>query len=270
MGIINKYIKLTEFNVPLSQYLRVGSEWTMKWTKQLYQCQYHRLYLVKDGEGLVYTPDGETVLEKDTVLFFPAFSIKETVCDSYLEKYFIHFQANTDFNNVLEYSIKSRKLPASADSDTLFRTVYNNYAKNTAEAYFSVQGALRMILAPFLRETSYVGTEFTRFGEVLTYIENNLEKDITLKELADIANLNGVYFSNLFCKTLKLPPTQFIINKRLQKAQMLLHDSDLSAKEISYQCGFSSETYFFSLFKQRYGITPLAFRNESREATTLG
>ena len=54
----------------------------------------------------------------------------------------------------------------------------------------------------------------------------------------------------------------YILTVRMQKAKFLLRNEDLSISEISYKVGFSSQAYFSTVFKSKFGITPKAFREK--------
>ncbi|WP_242457863.1 helix-turn-helix domain-containing protein [Pedobacter sp. BS3] len=57
--------------------------------------------------------------------------------------------------------------------------------------------------------------------------------------------------------------TDYILNRRLQKAKYLLLNEDLSIAEVTYQVGFSSPTYFATVFKARYDCTPTAYKKNA-------
>ena len=85
-----------------------------------------------------------------------------------------------------------------------------------------------------------VSTEF--------YVDhNNLEKKITLKDIADIAYMSQSHFSALFKKFNGISPWDYITIKRVEKAITLLKTTNLSKLEIAAQCGFSSHSNFYKM-----------------------
>jgi transcriptional regulator GlxA family with amidase domain len=63
-------------------------------------------------------------------------------------------------------------------------------------------------------------------------------------------------FERFVKKTLNTTPVRYVINKRLEKAYILLNENKLSIKNIAYQVGFSSITYFNKCFKMIHGVPP--------------
>lgn len=97
---------------------------------------------------------------------------------------------------------------------------------------------------------------------VLSYIDSHLDKDISVLQLANIMNLDTVYFSNLFCSTFKIPPIQYIQNKKMDLAQNLLLNSMMSIREIALKCGFEDSDYFSRIFKKKMNMSPRQFRGK--------
>ena len=124
-----------------------------------------------------------------------------------------------------------------------------------------IQGAMNLILAPFFKNLAEKRTSLIKFESVLSYIEENYKKDICLDELSSIMNISTTYFSNNFKSVFHISPKQYILNKRLEEAQRLLLQSELSIKEIAYATGFQNESYFSEYFSSRIGISALKFRN---------
>ena len=87
-------------------------------------------------------------------------------------------------------------------------------------------------------------------------------KDLSLESLADIAGLSPKYLSSLFHKETGKTLTSYIQEVAIDKARNLLTYSDYSLGEISSYLGFSSQSYFISVFKRHTGLTPRAYREK--------
>lgn len=96
----------------------------------------------------------------------------------------------------------------------------------------------------------------------IDYIYNHLHYKITLKELAETAELSESYLSKLFKKELGVTISQYITQKRVEAAENLLKYSDYSCTEISNYLCFSSESYFIQVFKSYTKMTPKEYRNK--------
>ncbi|MEF2248241.1 response regulator transcription factor [Paenibacillus sp. IITD108] len=96
--------------------------------------------------------------------------------------------------------------------------------------------------------------------EVKEYVQQHLDQNITLQEVAEKVYLNAQYLSYLFkCETGQ-NYGEFVTEERIGKAKLLLKDTNLKIREISVMCGYTHEKYFMSVFKQHAGVTPSQYR----------
>lgn len=96
----------------------------------------------------------------------------------------------------------------------------------------------------------------------LDYIYDNLHTKLTLKKLAEIANLSPSYLSKLFHKEVGLTVSAYITKKRIEAAGDMLKFSDYSCIDISNYLCFSSESHFIQVFKKHTGYTPKIYREK--------
>ena len=94
------------------------------------------------------------------------------------------------------------------------------------------------------------------------YMWENIDRNITLAELAKVAHMSPFHFSRVFKAVTHVTPHQALIRMRLQKARTLIPRSD-SLTEIAYRCGFSDQAHFTRTFKSRTGYSPKQFRKMS-------
>ncbi|WP_109353958.1 helix-turn-helix domain-containing protein [Sphingorhabdus sp. EL138] len=104
-------------------------------------------------------------------------------------------------------------------------------------------------------------TKQEKLRKSVTWIEDNLGERITLKQLSLIAGISEWYFVREFKSCFARSPYQFVLERRLAKAQRLLRESTLTICQIAYDCGFSSQSHMTTTFKQRLGVTPKVYRN---------
>jgi AraC family transcriptional regulator len=93
-------------------------------------------------------------------------------------------------------------------------------------------------------------------------IEQNLDRAMTIQQLAQTANVSISVFAHSFKKEMGISPYQFIINQRLERAKKLLLDRDtnLPISTICQMCGFSNTSVFTTRFRQKYGLSPAKYR----------
>jgi AraC-like DNA-binding protein len=162
-----------------------------------------------------------------------------------MNKYYIHFLADSPIFGLYRYISDKYSEDADQMTEYLFRTVVDNYTKNTHEAYLKVQGAMNLLLSPFFSQVSADRHNLLKFEGVLRHIDQNYKRNIPLSELAGIMNISTMYFSNYFKQVFHISPKQYILNKRLSESQRLLLESEMSVKEIAYAVGFENESYFY-------------------------
>jgi YesN/AraC family two-component response regulator len=94
----------------------------------------------------------------------------------------------------------------------------------------------------------------------LRYINENLSRNLTLREVAEACFLAPSYFSEKFKTTMKVGFCRYLNALRMKKAARLMSIKDLKCREISEMLGFSSESYFSRVFKRATGRTPEEYR----------
>lgn len=100
-----------------------------------------------------------------------------------------------------------------------------------------------------------------RLTAMLEWLRINIQKDISIDEIAHEFKFNKDYMSRLFKKHTGTSIKNYINSMKVSKAKELLCRSDMNIKEIAYWLGFNDEKYFMRLFKEYEHLTPSAYRN---------
>jgi AraC family transcriptional regulator len=102
---------------------------------------------------------------------------------------------------------------------------------------------------------------------VVEYIEGRLDAGLTLEQMAAVARLSAYHFARQFKWATGLPPHQYVILRRVERAKELLQTgTDLSLAEVAAHAGFSDQSQFTHHFKRLVGVTPGRFRTPARIA----
>ena len=104
-----------------------------------------------------------------------------------------------------------------------------------------------------------------RMRKFLEYIEENLDQDISLEEMAASAGVSRTEALRCFHKTLQTTPYSYVMGVRLSRAADLLAETGLSVGEIASRTGFNQQSYFGKRFKEKTGMTPLEYRRKMRK-----
>src|SRR5260221_5787079 len=106
-----------------------------------------------------------------------------------------------------------------------------------------------------------------KLRRVIEYIMENLEGSPTLEQMAAVVHLSPYHFAQQFKAATGLAPHQYVITRRVERAQHLLRgDGELGLAEVAFRAGFSDQSHFSSHFKRIIGITPGQFRISARKA----
>jgi len=100
---------------------------------------------------------------------------------------------------------------------------------------------------------------------VLDYIESNLGGQLTLTELARIADLSLHHFARMFKRTIGVAPYRYVLERRVERAKWMLRTARASLVDISLAVGFDSQSHFTSAFGRMVGATPTEFQGSSRK-----
>ena len=101
---------------------------------------------------------------------------------------------------------------------------------------------------------------FKRIRTAREYIDANLQKDLSLKDISEVATMSTFHFVRSFGDFYFISPHQYLVKKRMEKAKFLLVDSDMTAEQIAVDTGFENKTSFGRLFKQKTTFTPIEYR----------
>lgn len=111
-------------------------------------------------------------------------------------------------------------------------------------------------------EASPGGLTPGRLRRVIDYIQEHLERDLSLVELAAVAHISPYHFTRLFKQSTGITPHQYVLRRRVDKAKHLLKDEKLSIAEIAYATGFPNQAHFTTMFRRFVGVTPAVYRKK--------
>jgi AraC-like DNA-binding protein len=110
--------------------------------------------------------------------------------------------------------------------------------------------------------------EYRTMQHVIGHIVSNLEHPLPVEELAKVAGLSRAHFSRIFAASEGVPPAEFVLQKRLERAIKLLTKTDgMPVKEVAIRSGFRDANYFSKVFRRTYGTNPTEFRTTGMYAS---
>ncbi len=135
---------------------------------------------------------------------------------------------------------------------------------------FSAISALYNLLGAIIDNNMYTSVSsgnklpasknLTKLKKVLSFIRENYDKQITLKSMAEKANMSQKYFCSFFKEMTRKTPMEYLILYRIECAARKLRSSDMNVTDIALSCGFNDLSYFIKTFKHIKGVTPAKFK----------
>jgi AraC family carnitine catabolism transcriptional activator len=104
-----------------------------------------------------------------------------------------------------------------------------------------------------------------RLLKVIALMEENIEDPLTANELAEQSHISMRQLQRLFKTHFDTSPSCYYLKIRLERAQQLLKESQLSISEIGIACGFNSAPHFTTCYKNQYNLSPSEERNANME-----
>lgn len=101
-----------------------------------------------------------------------------------------------------------------------------------------------------------------RLRHVLEYVEQKLGEDLSLAELAAVADLSPYHFARGFKESMGVAPHQYVLTKKVDRARELLTQRRMTVAEISQALGFSDQSHFTRVFRRFTGTAPTQYATE--------
>lgn len=260
------------------------------WNYKNVNSPFARIYLVRQGIAKLHLQDQVQSLTPGHLYLIPPFTLHSYECDDFYTLYYIHIYENPLSNQrILEDYIfpvevdatpldsqlveqlavinPGRNLkeydPSNYDnSSTLMQNILL-HTKNPTYTMMETQGILLQLLSRFMKEATHK-YEITdnRIRKTIRHIRKNIDKNITIDELTEICCLSKDHFIRLFKEEMHITPVQYINQKKIEKAQLLIITDNRPVKDIAYTLSFENVSYFNRLFKRYTGLTPVMYKSK--------
>lgn len=216
----------------------------------------------------------QTYVRQGNVSIIPADLPHETIIENKLEMIVINFERSQIEKIADELTGKSVEIIEKwAAQDILIRQLglelRQEFIQGSPRTLYA-ESVVNILSTHLIRHYSTNNIEIKnceskisahQLKQVIDYIDENLENNLTLAELAAVAQMSQYRFARGFKKATGFSPHKYLILQRIERAQNLLNQNKLSIAEISYQLGFTSQSHFTTTFRKMTGITPKYYRD---------
>jgi AraC family transcriptional regulator len=220
-----------------------------------------RLMATSDAGNMCVTPAGKSVaaswddtIDNMGILLDSDFAAK-TAAENHFSTSFHFMESVQREDPMIQHMGLALLDEAKAESpsgrlyaDSIIQTLTLHLLKN----YTTAKNAIR--------EAIHGGLSGYRLRRVKEFIHANLEEDLSLAEIAGVADLSQFHFARAFRKSTGMTPQQYLMQQRIESAKTLLTQADLPLVEVSLRTGFKNQSHFTALFRKFTSFTPKAWR----------
>ena len=281
--MLKDLIENLKLSVNVARYAELDSGWsTSSFDKRDRILPFGQLYLPIEGEGYIVYYGQKYHLQPGYIYLIPPYAPVEASCPKRLVKYWLNFNAyildsDLDIFNIIEVPIE---LPVKENNREYFIRLFRELAirhytpgenrenRNVIDK-FTECGILTILLTPFLNAVKIKSSKAKfenskRISNILSYIEKNLDKSLTLRQLGKEFCLSPTYLTNFFASVMGVPLMTYCYGRRIKRAIDLLCYTNLSINEIIVRVGASDASNFSKKFKQQIGVSRLTFRRNHK------
>jgi AraC family transcriptional regulator len=148
-------------------------------------------------------------------------------------------------------------MTADLNSGSPTGRLYGESLANALAVYLLARYAVRRYTPVIYRG----GLPGYRLARVLDYIGDNLADDLSLSELATVADMSPHYFAELFRRSTGHPPHRYVLLRRIERAKQVLAVTRGSVLDVGLEIGFQNSSHFARVFRKFVGMSPSQFRN---------
>lgn len=266
-----------------------------KWNYRNVISPYYRLYYIDEGSGEISDIATTLKLEPGYLYIIPSFTLCNLKCESYLSQFFIQFFEDSsdgislfanhrsicrtkasagdiwNFNRLLEINpgrgINRSDNPKVYEKDIFYKEYQQLNNQQHIATFIETHGILLQLISRFLTPGTYKDHAArpvpAKILDAISYISLNLHNDLSTSTLAERANQNADYFSRLFKQHTGNSPANYIIEKRIERAQYLIVTTRMTFSEIALHTGFKNVFYFSKIFKKTTGVSPGKYKTQT-------
>ena len=118
---------------------------------------------------------------------------------------------------------------------------------------------------PGYREIRSRGANWTKLRRSIQHMHANIDQPMALDHLAMLAGMSKFHFAKSFRQAMGIPPHQYLVRARMQKARQLLRDETMSVPLIASHVGYADTGQFTAQFLKLIGVSPARYRRHARQ-----
>lgn len=247
-----------------------GDKWCDEsWTQLNSRFLYDSIGYIREGEVSLCVNGQVTLLQPGDMYYIPAMNLfSHFVTGVFSRVYWTHFvlgPKDLELSHRLKFPVSVRP-SCSTEIESLFESLFQARQNPSPGGPLLRNSLMAQIAAQFLalgqeELALHPGERFDEMRRTAEYIQENLDKELSVELLAARIGLTPHYFIQVFQRFFHETPMHFVLRQREETARRLLTCSSMTIKEIGLSLGFSNQNYFSAFFKKRSGCSPSAYRS---------
>ena len=137
-----------------------------------------------------------------------------------------------------------------------------NYADNDIDVAYSAFRCVLSMIQPKQENNKHRDDEFYIAITAKRFMDNNYQHGINMEDVAKFIRISEKYLYRKFKECFHISPQQYLLSVRIERAKILLENTDFKIKEISASVGYKSQLTFTNAFKNKMGVCPEKYRNK--------
>lgn len=228
--------------------------------------------IVRDGKIRIdFGTHSQVFSEGDIVIIHPNQLHKGTLASNFVDYDTFMFDVRLFYNNT---EVCKKNIPAVFDGQIRFSSSTNNpeiltclntiikFAKDDKRALYITSKIYELLW--LLCENCVLESSVNRFfdkniQEITSYIQKNIETDLSTEALSQQFKYSKTYFCKKFKNSTGLSPMNYIKILRIEKAYRLFKEGETNISTTAIKCGFTDPNYFTRCFKKHFGFPPSHF-----------
>lgn len=188
--------------------------------------------------------------------------------------YWIHYRGSSmeAFNNLLNVHIGKgpQPIPFNQKGIDIWNSIYKSLEMGySIDNLCNASFCLHHFLATFFFTDKHIVTEEEAGTDMITesilYMKANLDQKLSVDDMAANHHFSNSHFSSLFRKSTGMPPIDYFLHLKMQKACQLLFSLDIKIKQVAMQLGYEDQYYFSRIFKKYMGMSPEQYRLSTKK-----
>ncbi len=172
----------------------------------------------------------------------------------------IHFIPNTPVDRKIKVFYPENPI----EFEKMFDKVLKVWQRKDTAYKIKCSEYLLRIACMICRECDSLSAKSTAESAGLLIERNLSNPDFSIAYVEQMLDVSGAYMRRKFKEKFSLSPSEYLVEKRMEKAVSLIETNYFRIKEVARRCGFENEKYFSTVFKKYYGVSPSEFNSNHK------